>query len=107
MELVERDSALRTLRRCLEGAGVRGHVALVSGEAGIGKTSLVRALAAGQADLWWGACDALQTPHPLGPLLDIVRSTSTRFADRIPARARPCSRRCSTSCRARSRPCWS
>jgi hypothetical protein len=30
--------------------------------------------------VWWGACDALQTPHPLAPLLDIARETDTRFA---------------------------
>ena len=45
--LLERDAELRRLRAALDRAG-RGHgsVALVSGEAGIGKTSLVRELAA-------------------------------------------------------------
>ena len=54
---------------------------LVSGEAGIGKTSLLKALAErrGHATLWWGACDALQTPHPLAPLHDIARSADVQF----------------------------
>ena len=30
--------------------------------------------------VWWGACDALQTPHPLAPLLDIARERRPRFA---------------------------
>ena len=56
-------------------AGV-GRLALVAGEAGIGKTSLVRAFCDQHADaarVWWGSCDALSTPRPLGPLYDIAR----------------------------------
>lgn len=82
MELVERDAALRLLGdRLISAAGGTGHTALIAGEAGIGKTSLLNALAASrhQADLWWGACDALQTPHPLAPLHDIARSSNVAF----------------------------
>ena len=80
--LVERDEALRILRdRLALVASGSGHTALVAGEAGIGKTSILRALAAAHpnARLWWGACDALQTPHPLAPLYDIARSSDVRF----------------------------
>jgi DNA-binding CsgD family transcriptional regulator len=83
MKLVERELALQTLQQRLTEAGVRGQLALVTGEAGIGKTSVLRALAtmhAGHGAVWWGACDALQTPHPLAPLLDIARETDARFA---------------------------
>ncbi len=54
---------------------------MVSGEAGIGKTSLLNELALRRGDttLWWGACDALQTPHPLAPLHDIARSADVGF----------------------------
>ena len=56
--LLERDAELRRLRETLSGAGQgRGSVVLVSGEAGIGKTSLVRAFASetsGAAQCWWG-----------------------------------------------------
>jgi DNA-binding CsgD family transcriptional regulator/tetratricopeptide (TPR) repeat protein len=68
-------------------AGGAGNTVLLAGEAGIGKTSLLRALAE-QFDavrLWWGACDALQTPHPLAPLYDIARSADVRFGARLHA----------------------
>ena len=82
MELVERDNLLQQLQALL-GAVARGsgHAVFVAGEAGIGKTSLLKALAEqrGEALLWWGACDALQTPQPLAPLLDIARSAEVGF----------------------------
>jgi predicted ATPase len=81
--LVEREVALSVLQAALG----RGQVALVAGEAGIGKTRLLRALveahtssAAETGPVWWGACDALDTPHPLAPLLDIARESATPFA---------------------------
>jgi DNA-binding CsgD family transcriptional regulator/tetratricopeptide (TPR) repeat protein len=83
LNLLEREPLLAGLESLLRGvASGHGHVALVAGEAGIGKSSLVRALAAraGEAQLWWGACDALETPHPLSPLHDIVRESEVRFA---------------------------
>ncbi len=82
-ELVEREPALSALRGRLHDAAARGQVALVAGEAGIGKTSVLRALAAAHSPVWWGACDALQTPHPLAPLLDIARDHRTCFAERL------------------------
>jgi DNA-binding CsgD family transcriptional regulator len=53
-------------------------VALVSGEAGIGKTQLVERLAADWRDrvrVLSGACDALFTPRPFGPLHDVAAQT--------------------------------
>ncbi len=82
MKLVERELPMETLEaRLRAAAGGRGGVALVFGEAGIGKTSLIAGLAerAGPAQVWWGACDALQTPHPLAPLQDIARSADVGF----------------------------
>lgn len=82
-DLVERETTLGLLRRCLQEAAHGGRVALVAGEAGIGKTSVLRAVArehGERAPVWWGACDALETPHPLAPLLDIARENRTRFA---------------------------
>ena len=76
--LLERDSHLEALdgwlAECAEG---QGRLVLVSGEAGIGKTALVRRFAEGHADsaLLWGACDSLGTPRPLGPLVDIAATT--------------------------------
>lgn len=46
-----------------------GRTALVSGEAGIGKTSLVTMLVSAQRDVrvLWGGCEALYSPRRLGP----------------------------------------
>lgn len=76
MRLLERDELLAALdkyQRCAT-AGA-GRVVFVEGEAGIGKTTLLRAFAArldGRVAVHWGACDALQTPRPLAPLHDIA-----------------------------------
>jgi DNA-binding CsgD family transcriptional regulator len=87
VSLVEREAPLAVLQQRLDAAARGGHVVLVAGEAGIGKTSLLRAAAAEHARhgglVWWGACDALQTPHPLAPLLDIAREHRPRFAGRL------------------------
>src|SRR5262245_13085250 len=55
----------------------RGRVLLVGGEAGIGKTILVRGFCeelGEPARVLWAACDPLFTPRPLGPLLALVQS---------------------------------
>ena len=84
-ELLERDDASARLDADLERArlGV-GQVALVGGEAGVGKTSLVRAFAArheGEVRVLWGACEALFTPRPLGPVYDIVQAIDNWSAE--------------------------
>ena len=53
----------------------RGSVVLVTGEAGIGKTVLLRELVErtrADAGALWGMCDPLSTPRPLGPLRDVA-----------------------------------
>jgi predicted ATPase len=77
MDLLERDGCLHQLEAALADAlGNHGRVALVSGEAGIGKTALIRRFvecpAAASARVMWGNCDAQFTPRPLGPLHDIA-----------------------------------
>jgi len=76
MELLEREAQLATLNAALSevGAGA-GRIALVSGESGIGKTSLVEQFThihQNAVRVLWGACDSLFTPRPLGPLHDMV-----------------------------------
>jgi len=76
MELLERDHALCQLDAALRDATAgQGRIVLVSGEAGIGKTSLIDRFTAvhrASTRVLWGACDALFTPRPLGPLYDIA-----------------------------------
>src|SRR4029453_3581464 len=55
-----------------------GRLVLLDGEAGIGKTSLAREFAAGlraPGRVLWGGCEALTTPAPLAPLLDVAEQT--------------------------------
>jgi predicted ATPase len=74
--LLEREDSLAILRNALADVELgSGRIALVAGEAGIGKTSLVRQFADEQADrvrVLWAACEALFTPRPLGPVHDIA-----------------------------------
>lgn len=74
--LIERDHQLAALQAQAERTSAgRGQIVLVSGEAGIGKTSLIRRLL-NTAPAGWrkglGGCDALFTPRPLGPVQDIT-----------------------------------
>lgn len=76
MKLLERDELLTSLQVLLRNAAAgQGALLFLEGEAGIGKTSLLRNFAEAQraqTPVYWGACDALQTPRPLGPLFDIA-----------------------------------
>src|SRR6476620_2709450 len=76
MELIERDGFLALLQTKFQNiAEGEGHCIFVSGEAGIGKTALVKAFCKQQQDdcmIYQGACDALFTPRPLAPLYDII-----------------------------------
>jgi DNA-binding CsgD family transcriptional regulator/tetratricopeptide (TPR) repeat protein len=68
----ERLDALLT--DCIAG---RGRVALVFGEAGVGKSALVDALTlrvADRARVLRGACEDLSIPDPLAPLYDLARN---------------------------------
>lgn len=76
MQLLERQPFFEQLKAALEQA-IRGHGALVfvAGEAGVGKTALVRQLTADAGDrvrVLVGACDPLDVPCPLGPIIDIA-----------------------------------
>jgi len=76
MVLVERQSYLEKLLSAFENiADGEGHCIFLSGEAGIGKTSLVKAFTKevkNRSNIYQGYCDALFTPRPLAPLYDIL-----------------------------------
>ena len=77
MELLERDPFLHALSERLNHATAgHGAVAVIGGEAGIGKTSLLEAFAAAHdeaARILWSGCEPLSTPRALGPLHDVAR----------------------------------
>ncbi|MGY1770898.1 ATP-binding protein [Blastococcus sp. SYSU D00813] len=76
MLLLEREQALDALaEHARHAVAGRGSVVLVAGEAGIGKTVLLRAFLDGlgqRTQPLWGMCDSLSTPRPLGPLRDVA-----------------------------------
>jgi predicted ATPase/DNA-binding CsgD family transcriptional regulator len=77
MELLERDRFVADLTSLMHRVEAgNGQTVLISGEAGIGKTTLVRQFIAEHRNVsrvLWGGCEALFTPRPLGPLHDIAR----------------------------------
>ena len=89
MVLLERERCLLDLAEWLDAAVEHGGlVALVEGEAGIGKTTLLQEFSAQQrrvGRVLWGACDALFTPRPLAPLHDIARQTQKALLAAIAA----------------------
>ncbi|HEV2871301.1 MAG TPA: AAA family ATPase, partial [Actinomycetota bacterium] len=83
MELLERAPLLDELAGLLAGTAAGGRVVLLAGEAGMGKSVLVRELAerhAAEARFLVGACDPLLTPRALGPLHDLGRQAGGRLA---------------------------
>ena len=85
MELIERDGFYDLLqikfKSVLDG---EGHCVFVSGEAGIGKTSLIKTFCKevkNKCTIYQGTCDALFTPRPLAPLYDIYLQIQNKLPD--------------------------
>jgi DNA-binding CsgD family transcriptional regulator/tetratricopeptide (TPR) repeat protein len=76
MELLERTDHLAQLAALLDDAARgSGRLVFLSGEAGVGKSALAQEFGdsiAGRARVLLGNCDALATPRPLGPLVDVA-----------------------------------
>lgn len=94
MALLERSEQLAALERefALVSECSRGHVVLVRGEAGIGKTALLRRFCDDldrSVRVLLAACDPLFTPRPLGPLLDVARLTEGELRTQVESGAKP------------------
>jgi DNA-binding CsgD family transcriptional regulator len=90
--LLEREAPLAALHAALEQtAAGEGRLVLVAGEAGVGKTALVRAFCAGapEARVLWGACDDLITPRPLAPFRDVAEDLGGALAAAFESGAPP------------------
>lgn len=93
-ELFERSRHLATLRGAFDAVqeGSGGALILLGGEAGGGKTALVRHFCGGlgrRGRVLWGACDPLFTPRPLGPVVDIARVVGGELQELLDAGAKP------------------
>ena len=89
MELLERQTYIDELsqlaKEVCEGSG---KTVIVSGEAGIGKTSLIRHFTDNlnsDSEILWGACDDLFTPRPLGPVYDIAYQVKSDLVKKLEA----------------------
>jgi DNA-binding CsgD family transcriptional regulator len=84
MDLLERAPLLEELDGTLAATAAGGRVVLLAGEAGIGKSALVKRFTErhpADARFLLGACDPLLTPRALGPLHDIAGQTGGRLAE--------------------------
>jgi predicted ATPase/DNA-binding CsgD family transcriptional regulator len=93
VELLEREGALETLARAhAAAASGTGRAVGISGEPGIGKTSLVRRFLDDLDDgarVLVGTCDDLSIARPLGPLRDLAGSVSPTLRDALAAGGPP------------------
>ena len=93
VDLLEREAELEALAILLaEAAESRGSVVVVSGEAGIGKSTLVSRFVAGldgRARSLIGSCDDLSIPRPLAPFRDLAAVVAPALAQAISSGAPP------------------
>src|SRR4051812_40470389 len=85
MELLERGRYLDNLSNCYQQVKKgTGHTAFLLGESGVGKTALINRFLkdiGSEVTTYFGSCDSLFTPRPLGPLFDIAPQLSNGFAE--------------------------
>jgi predicted ATPase/DNA-binding CsgD family transcriptional regulator len=91
MELLEREGALAALVAARnDAARGEGRVVFVTGEPGIGKTSLVTRFVddlGADARVLLGTCDDLSIPRPLGPIRDLAGGVSEPLEQALAAGA--------------------
>ncbi len=82
--LHEREAVFETLEKTLELAKISGQIILLSGGAGMGKTSATKEFIDSlptSLPSYMGYCDPLFTPRPLGPILDILHASKETVND--------------------------
>jgi DNA-binding CsgD family transcriptional regulator len=93
--LIEREVPLQTLLKLAERAkNGRGGIVLLSGEAGIGKTTLLECFhdqIGIDYKIMWGGCDPLFTPRTLGPVHDMAKSFGREVNELLAQRSAPAS----------------
>jgi DNA-binding CsgD family transcriptional regulator/tetratricopeptide (TPR) repeat protein len=92
--LLERDGNLDALAGLLTAvrASAEGRMAVLGGEAGVGKTALLEAFCTAHArsgEVLWGACEPLRTPRPLGPFVDIAEALGGELERLVTSGGRP------------------
>lgn len=87
MKLLEREQFLSELTSAYSKVKAEnGQIVAISGEAGIGKTSLVEFFAEQNEDkakILWGMCDDLFTLRPLAPLYDISVKLNSELTNQL------------------------
>jgi DNA-binding CsgD family transcriptional regulator len=94
MQVLEREAELASLGALLSAVrdDRRGRLVLLSGEAGAGKTALLRYFCGSQPAslrVLWGSADALFTPRPLGPIVEIAEAAGGELEQLLTHDARP------------------
>ncbi len=90
--LLERDAQVLALDAAwveVQRSG-RGQVVLVRGEAGSGKTALLRRFTEQvTGPVAWGSCHPLSTPRPLGPFAEVADQVGGTFAEVVAGEGKP------------------
>jgi hypothetical protein len=89
--LLEREAqlaALREARRVVLDGGA-GALVVLAGEAGSGKTALLRCFREETGRVLWGGCDPLFTPRPLGPFADVADQVGGELAELLNRGSKP------------------
>jgi len=91
--LIEREYAIEQFSEaanCLN--STQGGLVLISGEAGVGKTSLLEKIKSEFGDKYeflWTGCDPLFTPRPFGPIYDLRTSFAKQIVPLLKRAATP------------------
>src|SRR6266571_4860819 len=90
---LERENEMEALEAWLDDVGRSGAgvFLFVSGDAGVGKTTLLRRFIESRrrAPAFWGVCDPLMTPAPLGSVVEVATRLNGAAAAVVAGAARP------------------